>query len=42
MYFEVTTHARADSVSSPFGMMRMGAGVTLIPSSQHGQAYFTL
>ncbi len=30
MYFDVTTHARADSVSSPFGMMRMGDGVTLM------------
>lgn len=34
-----TTHASADSVSKPFGMMRQGAGVTLMPRSQQGHAY---
>ena len=36
MYFEVTIQASADSVSSPFGMTRAAAGVTLMLSSQHG------
>ncbi|AOJ55232.1 hypothetical protein AQ477_00995 [Burkholderia thailandensis] len=40
-YLPVMIHANADSVSSPRAMMRVGAGVTLIPRSQHGHAYLT-